>query len=201
MSDAVKRVIAFAAIAMLLIKPVFATDASTPLTAIWRVQQLELLHSDDSAFYSCPHLVDRIADILKALGAQVANEAQTRCVRLAPGMQSIVITFMHPVEATPENLREAGTATAVQQLRARVRGETLPKLEELERFEAAWRTVALHRVPGLRINQSDCGILRMIHRQAFPQLAIEPETAEPFCSHTPTPIRPRVVARALVPLA
>jgi hypothetical protein len=186
----------------LSISSVHGAELSAPLTAIWRMQQLELVHEDDRTFYSCAQLVRRTKVILNVLGAHVASETRTRCITLAPGVQSLLITFLHPVEATEENVREASQWTAAQQLRARVRGETLPAAEDLERFPAAWRTVALHRVRGLRIDNSDCALLETIREQIFPHLAIQIPAGGFLCSNgVATLMRPRVIARALVPVA
>ena len=187
------------AAAMLVVQFTHASEPPEPLTAIWRVQELKLVHRDAQTLHTCQELLTRVVAILGALGMHPARAADSRC-RTVDYTQSLTLTLLRPVEATPENVREATAFNGTQRLLAHLRNEPLPASADLQRFPAVWRTVSLDQLRSPRLSRTDCSLLLTLKQQVFPRLSVRMVEKNSSCRTGATHIRPKVIAEALVPL-
>ena len=179
-----------------------AEDAppDTQITAIWQIQQIDFVYNSSTVRYSCGNLQRRIAAILQAVGANANMGVEIGCssgelVRYA----NVHLTLAVPVEATAENLRAATNFDARDQLVARLHQTQLPSAEQLTRFPARWRTVALTRSPPLSLGPGDCDLLRSMRDDVFPLLHVRVVSSGLRCgSGSDTRIPPRINVNALM---
>lgn len=193
------RWLAFAALTGAVIGAVRASD--TALLAIWKVERIEFIYSSSTVSYSCEALQRRIAAILQAVGAHSRMAIEPGCaagerVRYA----NVRLTLAMPVEASEENLRAATDYDTRDELVARVRQTQLPTAEDIQRFPASWRTVALTRSPPLSLSPGDCDLLRAMRDHVFPHLHVRLVSSGLNCGGGPdTRITPRIRVNALMP--
>lgn len=200
---------AFAALlgAVLGIVVAHATDTTeeTPpdasIAAIWKIERIEFTYSSAMVRYSCEALQWRIATILQTIGAHPRMAIELGCV---PGERvrysNVRVRLAMPVEATAENLRAVTDYDTRDELVARLRQTELPSAQDIQRFPASWRTVALTRSPPLSLGPGDCDLLRALRDQVFPRLHVRIVSSGLNCGSGPdTRITPRIRVNALVP--
>lgn len=182
---------------------VSAADEAPPdtqITAIWHIQQIDFVYNSSTVRYSCGNLQRRIAAILQAVGANASMGVEIGCssgelVRYA----NVHLTLAVPVEATEENLRAATDFDTRDELVARLHQTQLPSAEQITRFPARWRTVALTRSPPLSLGPGDCDLLRAMRDDVFPQLRVRVVSSGLRCgSGSDTRIPPRINVNALM---
>jgi hypothetical protein len=194
------------ACALVGVAVVRAADDDTPppdetIEAIWHVERIDFAYHSMTVRYECRALQLRIAEILHAVGANAHIGVELDCtsgdmVRHA-GVQ---VTLAVPVEATEENVAAATDYDTRDELVARLRHEQLPGANDVERFPARWRTVALTRTPPLSLGPTDCDLLRAMRDQVFPQLHVRVISSGLNCgSGSDTRIQPRIHVNALIP--
>lgn len=172
----------------------------TQVTAIWHIQQIDFVYNSSTVRYSCGNLQRRIAAILQAVGANANMGVEIGCssgelVRYA----NVHLTLAVPVEATEENLRAATNFDTRDQLVARLHQTQLPSAEQITRFPARWRTVALTRNPPLSLGPGDCDLLRSMRDDVFPLLHVRVVSSGLRCgSGSDTRIPPRIDVNALM---
>ena len=134
-----------------------AADVLDPVTAVWRVQQLEFNLRTGRTLYSCDGLRIKIARVLKVIGARDGIEVELPC--RSGGLTNsatALITFSAPIEATLENVRAITTYTTEMQLAARLKKMRLPTANDIDRFAAEWRPISLQKQRALRLDAGDC---------------------------------------------
>jgi hypothetical protein len=172
-----------------------------PVTAIWKIQRIEFTYSSPTVRYSCEALQRRIAAILYAVGAHAKMAIELSCasgeqVRFATARLQLAM----PVEATAENVQAAADFDTRDELVARLQQSRLPTAEEIQRFPASWRTVALTRSPPLSLGSGDCDLLRAMRDHVFPHLHVRVVSSGLNCGGGPdTRITPRIRVNALIP--
>jgi hypothetical protein len=165
----------------------------TRVEAIWRVQSFDFHHSSTVA-HSCGALRRKIVRILEAIGADETPSVSIECGNGLLRTALVHITLASPVAATPESVRLATSFDGRAELTARMRKLALPTPAEMERFPAQWRRVSLARHGSLRLDASDCDLVRGMAKQIFPKLAARVER-KPVCIDGVTrPIPLEVVA-------
>lgn len=169
------------------------------VAAIWRIHQVDFVYHSASVYYACDALQEKIAAILRAVGAHRRITVDIRCaggnlVNYAPAR----VTLATPVEATPAAVRTATTFSSREHLIARMRNLTLPTAADIERFPARWRSVTLSRRRGLRLDSGDCDLLSALGRQVFPQLSIYVDKRRLRCPAAK--LRPQLEVVALMPI-
>lgn len=177
-----------------------APPAAT-VVAIWQIERIDFAYNSTSVRYSCGNLQRRIAAILQAVGAHSKVGVELGCrsgemVRSATVHLSLAV----PVEATEENIRAATSFGTRDELVARLQQKQLPGANDIERFTATWRTVALTRSPPLSLGPGDCDLLRAMRDDVFPRLRVRVVSSGLRCgSGADTRIPPRIQVNALVP--
>jgi hypothetical protein len=182
---------------------VAAAEAPTDATvaAVWQIERIEFTYHSTSVRYSCGNLQRRIAAILQAVGAHSRIGVDLGCrsgdlVRYA----NVRLTLAVPVEATEENVRAATDYDTQDELVARVRQTQLPSANDIQRFPASWRTVALTRSPPLSLGPGDCELLRAMRDEVFPRLRVRVVSSGLRCGGgADTRITPRIDVNALMP--
>src|SRR5678815_5733526 len=173
----------------------------TQITAIWHIQQIDFVYNSTTVRYSCGNLQRRIAEILQAVGAHASMGVELGCssgqlVRYS----NVHLTLAVPVAATEENLRAATNFDTRDELVARLHQKQLPSAEQITRFPARWRTVALTRSPPLSLGPGDCDLLRAMRDDVFPLLHVRVVSSGLRCgSGSVTRIPPRIHVNALMP--
>jgi len=182
----VTRVMVPLVAALALLSTANADEAVAPVegvTAVWKVQTLDLSFSSFDVAYSCSSLQQKIAAILRAVVASEATKIAIRCTNLGMGTSATAkILVASPVEATPENVRALTTFDARVQLAARVRSIELPSEQDIQRFSASWRPVSLVRGKGLHLDAADCDLVRSIRQQVLPHLAVTVTRSSRMCN-------------------
>jgi len=178
------------------------TDAPI-VTAIWQTQNLSLDYYSSTVRYSCAGLRSRIGYILRAVGARESVVVHVECNRASFATNAraqIVVTT--PVEATEENVRRATDFESRDRLVARMRQFDLPSANDIQRFPAVWRKVALSRDRRLDLSAGDCELLRGMREQIFPKLSVRMTKSSSSCTPgAATRVQPTFEVVALVPVA
>jgi hypothetical protein len=171
------------------------------VVAIWQIERIDFVYNSTSVRYSCGNLQRRIAAILQAVGAHSKIGVELGCssgemVRYA----TVHLTLAVPVEATDENIRAATDYDTRDELVARLQHKQLPGTNDVERFTATWRTVALTRSPPLSLGPGDCDLLRAMRDDVFPRLRVRVVSSGLRCGGgADTRIPPRINVNALMP--
>lgn len=195
------RRFAFAALTGAVLCCVVARAAEEPVVAIWQVERIEFAYHSSTVRYSCGNLQRRIAAILQAVGAHSTIGVDLDCrsgdlVRYA----NVRLTLAVPVEATEENIRAATNYDTRDELVARLRQEQLPSANDIARFPASWRSVALTRTPPLSLGPGDCDLLLAMRDDVFPRLRVRVVSSGLYCGGgADTRIKPRIQVNALMP--
>jgi hypothetical protein len=157
-------------IALLLISA--ATPAAPDyITAVWRQQSLEFAYQGATTAYSCSTLQRRLEAILRSVGARDGiSIVMQRCTDQADAYMQI--TLESPVEATEANIAAVTQHTSTDALVAKVRNESLPTPENIERFSAEWKTVSMSRDHALKLDSADCELVKQLRRDVFPRMSI-----------------------------
>jgi hypothetical protein len=177
------------------------TPPDTTIAAIWQIQRIDFVYNSTTVRYSCGNLQRRIAAILQAVGANASMGVELGCssgelVRYA----NVHLTLAMPVEATEENIRAATNFDTRDELVARLHQTQLPSAEQIVRFPASWRTVALTRSPPLSLGPGDCDLLRAMRDDVFPRLHVRVVSSGLRCGGgADTRIPPRINVNALMP--
>jgi hypothetical protein len=177
------------------------TAEEAPVSAIWQIQRIDFVYNSSTVRYSCGNLQRRIAAILQAVGANARMGVELGCnsgdlVRYA----DVHLTLAMPVEATEENVRAATNFGTRDELVARLHQTQLPSANDIVRFPATWRTVALTRSPPLSLGPGDCDLLRAMRDDVFPRLHVRVVSSGLRCGGgSDTRITPRIHVNALIP--
>jgi hypothetical protein len=180
---------------------VVARAADDTIAAIWQIERIEFVYHSSTVRYSCGNLQRRIAAILHAVGAHSTIGVDLGCrsgdlVRYA----NVRLTLAVPVEATEENVRVATDFDTRDELVARLRQTQLPSANDIARFPASWRNVALTRSPPLSLGPGDCDLLRAMRDEVFPRLRVRVVSSGLHCGGgANTRIKPRIQVNALMP--
>jgi len=176
-----------------------APDAT--ITAIWKVESIEFVYSSSTVRYSCEALRWRIATILQTVGAHSRMAIELSCSNVERvNYANARIKLATPVEASEENVRAATDYDTRDELVARLQHKELASAEDIQRFPATWRTVALTRTPPLSLGPGDCDLLRAMRDQVFPRLRVRVVSSGLNCGGGPdTRITPRIRVNALMP--
>ncbi len=194
------RWLAFAALTGAVLSSLVARAADDTVAAIWQIERIDFVYHSSTVRYSCGNLQRRIAAILQAVGAHSTIGVELGCrsgdlVRSA----NVRLTLAAPVEATEENLRAATDFDTHDELVARLRQTQLPSANDIERFPASWRTVALTHSPPLSLGPGDCDLLRALRDDVFPRLRVQVVSSGLHCGGAGTRIGPRIQVNALMP--
>ncbi|PZN30569.1 MAG: hypothetical protein DIU71_11925 [Proteobacteria bacterium] len=173
---------------------------STPVEAIWSVQELDFHFQATHAYYTCGGLTDKIQRILLAVGARPNLSVRMHCPA-SPLITSahVRIVLTTPVRATAENVRKATTFDSRERLAARLLKVRLPTAADLEHFPAEWRDVAFSRGDLVRLEPGDCELMTQLREQVFTKLALRMSERPPRCATTGTRILPDYRVVALMP--
>jgi hypothetical protein len=174
---------------------------SEPIDAIWHIERVDFVYQSTSVRYECSALQRRVAAILHSVGAHARIGVELTCVGGELVKHAgVKVTLAVPVAATAENLRAATDFDARDELVARLRHEQLPSANDIVRFPASWRTVALTRDPPLSLGPTDCDLLRTMRDQVFPRLRVRVVSSGLNCGGgSVTRIQPRIHVNALMP--
>jgi hypothetical protein len=172
--------------------------ASEPaIEAVWKPQHATFSFVSLTTFYTCGELEHRLKRVLIVLGAHEEMYVDRRQCSMDRDMR-LHITFMSPVEATPQNVHALTTFSTEQQLIARVKGIELPVAEDLRRFPAEWQAISLSNDRRLRLRGTDCELMEQIRRQLLSHLAIRDVSKRLVCSSGNFTRPPRLTMSALV---
>jgi hypothetical protein len=163
--------------------------AATEIDAVWKPQQLTFSYFGLTSQYACKEFESRVRHILLVLGAHEKILIDRRECSPSAGMH-LQITFMSPIEATPENVRELTTFDSQEQLIARLKGIDLPTAEDLTRFPAAWQEVSLSRDRRIGLRAGDCELLEQVRRQLVPRFVTRSAPKRLVCVHGNLSSRP-----------
>lgn len=169
-----------------------------PVDAIWKTQRVAFYYGSRTSAYSCGSLTEKIAGILRRVGAERDLQVVATACDSSVGLARIEVRFRSPVPASEENLASATRYDAKQLLAARVRGEGLPAAQDLVRFDAEWQTISFARDPKLRLAPGDCDLVHQMLATVFSRMAIRVEKDQLWCSQFGSAQRPRLTVAALV---
>lgn len=148
-----------------------ASAAPDYVTAIWKVQSMDFAYQGTATTYSCSTLQRRLDAILRSVGARdTLTVAMQGCTDQAGAR--VQITLASPVEATEANIEAATRHDSKDALIAKVRSESLPTVETIERFPATWKTVSMLRDKQLKLDSGDCELVKQLRRDVFPRMSI-----------------------------
>ncbi len=144
-----------------------------PVSAVWRTQRLTFRYHSEGRMYRCDILEHKIKQILVQLGARDRLVVRhVGCDDFA-GLARLEVLMESPVIATEENVRALTRHDSEDELIARLHGAPLPSAENLERFPAAWESIALHRAPRVSLEAGDCALVQQLRRQILPKMSVQ----------------------------
>jgi hypothetical protein len=178
-----------------------AAQSGATIDAIWHIERVDFTYQSTTVRYECGALQRRIAEILHTVGAHARIGVELTCVSGEMVRHAGAhVTLAVPVEATAENVAAATDYDTRDELIARLRQEQLPGANDIARFPASWRTVALTRNPPLSLGPTDCDLLRVMRDQVFPRLRVRVVSSGLNCGGgSDTRIQPRIHVNALLP--
>jgi hypothetical protein len=175
------------------------TDASAPVQAIWKQQEITFYFQSFTTFYSCTGLENKLERIMRELGTYSDVRVRSSdCPSSVARMPRVTLQVIAPVEATPQALAERDKNKSVRELARRVRGKSLEKLDDLDQFPAQWRRVPLSRGK-LNLEPGDCELIDELRRKVLPKLAVRIVNDDVQCSPNQLTLgQPRLEVEALV---
>ncbi|HKS58262.1 MAG TPA: hypothetical protein VJS12_23400 [Steroidobacteraceae bacterium] len=176
-------------------------ESGATIDAIWHIERVDFTYQSTTVRYECGALQRRIAEILHSVGAHARIGVELTCVSGDMVRHAGAhLTLAVPVAATAENVAAATDYDTRDELIARLRQAQLPGANDIERFPASWRTVALTRNPPLSLGPTDCDLLRVMRDQVFPRLRVRVVSSGLNCGGgSDTRIQPRIHVNALIP--
>lgn len=177
--------------------PVAAEESKA---AVWKVTEVGFSYRSSIAIYSCSALQDRVASILRAIGARddldvrvtncdtfdvpsVVPSEESRSAWRTPSnsvlnrrtdrgqLAGVRVRLMMPTEVTPEVLAEIDRDKSRRELVSRVTGNPAARLNDPIVFPAQRQTITLsHRSIGLE--PEECELLDQISTGVFRQLGV-----------------------------
>lgn len=170
--------------------------------AIWRVRSVNFHFQSPTTYYYCDILQQRVADIMRAVGAGPQMDVKARCaVGALINDTTIRIVAGVPIEATAENVKAETTFDTRTQLIAQGRNWKLPTPETVRRFRAVRTDVSFARTEQLHLTPSDCDLLQAMSEQVFPAFGIRAKAPQLYCTPGSSPLtRPGLVVDTLMPL-
>jgi hypothetical protein len=176
-------------------------DQST-IEAVWKPQTIMFEYRSEGRVYRCDILQYKIGMILRRLGARDRLEVRRFACSDHGGRTRFEVLMESPVEATAENVRDITSYSSEDELIARARGVQLPSAADLERFPAAWESIAFHRDGALYLEAGDCALVQQLRRQILPKMSLRvtKDIASMDCAQELSGIgSPRLTVTALVP--
>lgn len=168
--------------------------------AIWKAQQVNFEYRGYSTMYSCQTLENKLALILRNVGARENLQLRSYGCNEQIGVARFQVLLQSPVIASEENIRARTTHNAKDELIARVSGEKLATPEDLQRFTAVWKTVSFARDRNMRLERGDCELVEQLRQQILPRMSVHVVKDNVFCSPgIGTTGPPRLTVSALVP--
>jgi hypothetical protein len=168
--------------------------------AVWKPQRMNFVYRGYSTIYSCRSLQQKLAKILKTVGARGRLELRTYSCDDDLAIARFQIALTSPVEATPQNVEQLTTYEARDELVARARGEQLPSAENLPRFPAVWKTISFARSREMRLAPGDCELVEQLRRHILPRMAVQIVRDQVRCSQFGNISKPQLTVSALVPV-
>jgi len=150
-------------------------DEATPVVkAVWQVQEVFLSYNGYTTFYSCDGLRDKVAAIIKQLGAhQSSYVTSAGCDKLTgpARINSVHIFLATPRTATPEVI----AANAQDKKRAGVLAKLQhqgPPIDGAETFDAIRKSVVLPSKDqiGAEGVAGDCELLEVVRNQVIKKI-------------------------------
>jgi hypothetical protein len=183
----------------------WASAADEPLDdavdAIWRVRSVTFQFTSPSTYYYCDILQQRVADIMRAVGAGDPMDVKAKCsMGTLINDTTIRIVAGLPIEATDAHVKTETTFNTHTQLVAQTRNWTLPTETTVRRFRALRTEVSFARLDQLHLTPSDCELLQAMSERVFPKFNVRAKNAL-YCTTGSQPIaRPGLVVEALLPM-
>jgi hypothetical protein len=169
--------------------------------AIWRVRSVTFHFQSPNTYYYCDILQQRVADIMRAVGAGDPMDVRAKCaVGSLINDTSIRVVAGVPVEATDAHVEAETTFNTRTQLVAQTRNWTLPTPTTVRRFRASRTDVSFARMERLHLTPSDCDLLQAMSEHVFPTFDIRAKDPL-YCTPGSRPLtRPGLVVEALMPI-
>ena len=169
------------------------------VVAIWKEQQITFEYRGFTTIYSCRTLHGKLKVILMQVGAREGMELRNYYCDEMSGTARFRIKVESPVIATVENVQARATHSATDELLARVNGEQLETVDDVQKFPAVWRTVSFARDRRMQLLPSDCELVNQVRLQILPRLSVRVLKDNVFCSPYSANISPpRLTVAALV---
>lgn len=191
--------------------------------AVFKVREVDFLYRSSVAIYSCSALRDRVATILRAVGArdnvevrvsgceefivpteESVNTRQIPADRFRnqrPGREQLTdvrVRLMIPIEVTPQVLTELERDKSRRELVSRVTGNPAAMLDEPIVFWAQWQPVTLSR-DSIGLEPAECELLDQMSTSVFPQLDVRVVRRGSSCNRNQVSrISPRLTVEALI---
>jgi hypothetical protein len=166
------RVLTFLIFGVALLGTAQAADSEQPVNAMWKVQRIDFPYQAFTVAYECRSLEDKVARILKTLGAHSDTRVTATGCEFDRVSRSLFlrVTTATPVEVTPEYKEELAKDKSRQELIARFGGKNRIDMDE---FPAVWKRIELSRDRKLDLAPGDCELLETLRDRVFPKLSIK----------------------------
>jgi hypothetical protein len=145
---------------------------SAAVNAVWVDKDLAFTYMGFTSHYSCGGIQDKVAYVMKQLGARPGFKVTTSgCVNMnGPEiMPRVRVRAALPRAATPEVLAELARERSTRELAARAQGNkpAAAAAEATVQFPATWRTVTFEGTPSSEVQDGDCELMEQLMRQVL----------------------------------
>lgn len=214
---------AAALLPLILLVMGFPVAAQEPKPAVFKATEVSFFYRSSIAIYSCSALRDRVASILRAIGARDDLEVDvTGCDRLmvpaevprgtarTPSdhilkqrtdrgqLANVRVRLMMPTEVTPEVLAEIDRDKSRRDLVSRVTGNSAATLNDPIVFAAQWQPVTLSR-DSIGLQPEECELLDQMSSSVFRQLGVRVVSRSSMCdSNRVSRFAPKATVEALM---
>jgi len=205
MRSALKRCWLLPLAYIIALGPVANAIAASPadgdtVAAVWKAQQMNFEYRGYSTIYTCQSLEDKLAVILRSVGAREDLQLRGYACNEEIGVARFQVLLQSPVVATEANIRELTTHDTQDELVARLNGEKLATAQDVHRFDAVWKTVSFSRDRDMRLERGDCELVKQLRRQILPRMSVQVVKDNIRCSSSMGNTGPpRLIVSALVP--
>jgi hypothetical protein len=217
----VRRAAALLPLILLLIGLPGAAEESK--AAVWKLREAGFSYRSSVAIYSCSALRDRVASILRAVGARDDLDVRvTSCdTFVVPSEESksawgipsdrllnrrtdrgqladVRVRLMMPTEVTPEVLAEINKDKSRRELVSRVTGNPAAMLNDPIVFAAQWQSVTLSH-DSIGLEPEECELLDQMSASVLRQLGVRVVRRSSMCDRNRVSrIPPKLTVEALM---
>lgn len=171
--------------------------AEETVASTWKVQEVKYSYVAFTTAYDCTAAAQKIASILKELGAHPNTKVTTQGCNFNRPSRNFFVTI---AAATPVPASEATPTAGDQSKQELLKRLGIKNDISSDQFPAEWKTVDLAKNRRLDLRPGDCELMEGLREKVLPQLGMKVTDRSLGCTpHTVGISTPALKVSALVP--